>query len=110
MAIKALAFTTADTVPFVSRTDPDAVLGQKPANPKEPDGDQRDVVLSWNEGASIFKLKPIDVFLMGHIYDRASMLTGAEGSKNIDIHTRMNETNIEAVRHGLAGLPDNFGV
>ena len=38
------------------------------------------------------------------IYDNASMLRGKEGSNEIGIQTSVNQTNIEAVRHGLIGF------
>jgi hypothetical protein len=88
-----VAMTTHDTVDYVSDLDP--------AKTKE---NGKDVIA---EGATVFKLKPLDVFLMGHIYDNASVLRGAPGSQEVGIHTRVNQTNIETVRHGLAGL-DNF--
>jgi hypothetical protein len=44
---------------------------------------------------------------MGYIYDNASHVAGKQGSDEVGIHTRMNQTNIECVRHGLAGF-DNF--
>ena len=61
----------------------------------------RDVI---GEGATVFFLKPLDVFLMGYIYDNASTLSGKQDSNEIGIHTRVNQTNIDAVRHGLAGF------
>jgi hypothetical protein len=44
---------------------------------------------------------------MGHLWDSASVLRGVQGSDEVGIHTRVNQTNIDAVRHGLAGF-SNF--
>ncbi|MEJ6846753.1 hypothetical protein [Sinorhizobium fredii] len=98
-----IAMTVSDTVEYVSDLDP--AKGQKsvPLDPKDPSKGEiiKDVV---NEGATVFMLRPLDVFLMGHIYDNASMLSGKQGDDTVGIHTRVNQTNIDAVRHGLAGF------
>jgi hypothetical protein len=75
-------------------------------DPANPEGPAKEVVVI-GEGATTFKLRSLDVFLMGHIWDSASVLRGVQGSEEVGIHTRVNQTNIDAVRHGLAGL-SNF--
>jgi len=94
-----IAMTTADTVDYVSDLDPAKVYsvpekGEKPKFTVKP-------------GATVFKLRSLDVFLKGHIYDNASQMTGKSGSDEVGIVTRVNQTNIETVRHGLAGI-ENF--
>ncbi|MBY0560011.1 hypothetical protein [Hyphomicrobium sp.] len=99
MAIKAL--TLSETFEHVSDTDPSKIKKTVPVDPKDPaKGTKEEVTIE--EGATVFGLKPLDVFLMGHIYDNASTLTGKQGSEDIGIHTRVNQTNIEAVKFGLA--------
>ena len=41
---------------------------------------------------------------MGYIYDNASSLVGKQGSDEVGIKTRVNQTNIDAVRFGLRGF------
>ena len=98
-----IAMTTADAVDYVSDLDPAKTKKKAPLDPAKPDGPTKDVTVVA-EGATTFKLKSLDVFLMGHIYDSASVLRGVQGSEEVGIHTRMNQTNIDAVRHGLAGF------
>ena len=98
------AMTTTDTVDYVSDFDPSKKYREPPAadgaTPIEP-------LFDILPGATVFKLRGLDVFLMGYIYDGASSLTNKPGSGEVGIHTRTNQTNIECVRHGLVGL-DNF--
>ena len=94
-----IAMTTADTIEYVSDLDPAKVWnvpdpGQKPAFTIKP-------------GATVFKLRALDVFLKGIIYDNASGLTRKSDSDEVGIVTRVNQTNVEAVRHGLVGF-ENF--
>ncbi len=98
-----IAMTVADTVEFVSDKDPAKSKKPVPLDASDPSKGEiiRDVI---GEGATVFFLKPLDVFLMGYIYDNASTLSGKQDSNEIGIHTRVNQTNIDAVRHGLAGL------
>ena len=78
---------------------------KQPGKASEAGGEAPDVeVIQIDEGATKFKLKSLDVFLMGYIYDNASTLSGKQGTDEVGIHTRMNQTNIECVRHGLAGF------
>lgn len=110
MALQAM--TTADTVKFVSRKDPafkETKVFNDPAD--ETKGfemiDETDL-----KAASVFTLRPLDIFLMGYIYDNASSLTGKQGSTEVGIHTRINQTNIDAVKFSLASIvnfPDKHG-
>lgn len=102
MAVKAL--TLSDTVKYVSNDDPSKVIKQVPLDPAdESKGTKDEVVIE--AGATTFHLKPLDVFLMAHIYDNASSLTTS--NTGAEMKTRVNQTNIEAVRHGLTRI-DNF--
>jgi len=101
------ARTTVETVDFYSEMDPDVTVREVPVDkndPKKGTKKLRDIA----DGASRFKIGPLDVFLMAHIYDNASKLSGKQGSEEVGIETRMNATNIDAVRFGLRGLPDGF--
>lgn len=104
MAIRALSL--ADTITHVLDSDPCKVTKQVPVDEAVADGPKK-TVTEIKEGATKFFLKPLDVFLMGYIYDNASTLSGKQGSEEIGIHTRVNQTNIEAVRFGLTGF-SNF--
>jgi hypothetical protein len=96
-----IALTVNDAVTYVSDRDPSKVKTKVPVDPTDPSKGTKDHV-EIKEGATEFGLKPLDVFLMGHIYDNASRLSGKSGSDEVGIHTRMNQTNIDAVRCGLA--------
>jgi hypothetical protein len=108
------ASTTADTVEYVSRKDP-ARGDHKPVWVDEKDKSKGEVLTSADiqkfreNGATIFVLKPLDVYLMGTIYDNASVLRGSQDSETIDIHTKTNATNIDAVKYGCVGF-ENFRV
>ncbi|MCO5157878.1 MAG: hypothetical protein M9945_14210 [Aquamicrobium sp.] len=98
-----IAMTVSDTIEHVSDRDPCKKKITVPVDPGDPSkGVKEDFVIE--EGATVFFLKPLDVFLNGYIYDNASSLTGKEGSAEVGIKTRVNQTNIDAVRHGLAGF------
>jgi hypothetical protein len=101
-----IALTVNDAVEYVSDRDPSKVKNNVPVDPADPKKGTK-IEIEIKEGATKFFLKPLDVFLMGHIYDNASRLSGKSGSDEVGIHTRMNQTNIDAVRHGLTGF-DNF--
>ena len=98
-----IAMTTADAVDYVSDLDPAKTKKKVPVDDMDVSKGTK-IAVTIGEGATIFKLKSLDVFLMGYIYDTASHLGRREGSEEIGIHTRMNQTNIECVRHGLAGF------
>lgn len=99
MAIKAL--TLAHTFEHVSDTDPCKVKSQVPVDPEDPSKGTKEHV-EIKEGATVFGLKPLDVFLIGYIYDNASSLSGKQGDDTVGIHTRVNQTNADAVKFGLA--------
>ncbi len=101
-----IAMTVSDTVEHVSEKDPARTVTKVLIDENDPAKGTRDEV-NIGKGATKFFLKPLDVFLMGYIYDNASSLSGKEGSDEIGIKTRVNQTNIDAVRHGLAGF-QNF--
>jgi hypothetical protein len=107
MALRAM--TTAGTENFVSVADPSVTEKTKIFNdPADESKGFREVAAKWDEDASVFKVRPLDVFLMGYIYDNASTLTGKSGSEEVGIHTKVNQTNIDCVKFGLAALPDDF--
>lgn len=99
MAIKALSIS--DTFEYVSDSDPAKVRKQVPVDADDPSKGTKEEI-EIKDGATVFGLKPLDVFLMGYIYDNASSLTGRQGSEEVGIHTRVNQTNLEAVKYGLA--------
>lgn len=101
-----IAMTTADTVDYVSDLDP---AKRKTKTLRDPANPSKGYVESWDigPGATTFKLRGLDVYLMSLIYDNASVLQAREGSADYGIQTKINQTNIQAVRHGLIGL-DNF--
>ena len=101
-----IAMTIADTVDYVSDKDPSKTYKDVPIDAEDASKGTKKVAVI-GEGATVFKISPLDVFLMGHIYDNASVMTGKQGSDEVGITTRMNQTNIEAVRHGLKGF-SNF--
>lgn len=101
-----IALTVHDTVEYVSDRDPSKVVTKVPVDANDPKKGTKDHT-EIKDGATKFFLKPLDVFLMGHIYDNASHLSGKSGSDEVGIKTRMNQTNIDAVRHGLTGF-ENF--
>ena len=94
-----IAMTTADTIEYVSDLDP-CKTTSVPAPGEKP-------VVTIKDGATIFKLRSLDVFLKGVIYDSASRLMRKSDSDEVGIVTRVNQTNVEAVRHGLVGF-SNF--
>lgn len=101
MAIYAL--TTADTFEHVLDIDPAKKVTKVPVDPADPAKGMKDEV-TIGEDATVFILSPLDVFLMGYIYDNANSLTGEGGSNKVDIRTQVNKTNIDAVRFGLRGF------
>ena len=96
-----------DTFPYVSNDDPCKRKVQK-ALPA-PDGgtpilkpDEFDEIV--DDGATIFTLGVLDVFLMGMIYDKSTKISrSVEDTGEVNMHTAINATNIETVRFGLKG-------
>jgi hypothetical protein len=99
MAVKAL--TLGETFEYVSEKDPCKVKQTIEIVEGDP---SKGTIDDWviKEGATVFGLKPLDVFLMGYIYDNANTLTSRQGSDVVGIQTRINASNIDAVRFGLA--------
>ena len=98
-----IAMTTADAIDYVSDLDPSKRKTKTARDPQDP---SKGFIESWEikEGATTFKLRPLDVFLNSMIYDNASMLQGMEGSNAMGVQMKVNQTNLEAVRHGLIGF------
>jgi len=102
-----LAMTTSETVTYVSDKDPAKKKTTRFLDPTDPSkGETTSTEIGSN--ATVFRLRPLDVFLMGYIYDNASELSGRQDSIEIGIRTKINQTNIEAVRHGLVGFSNFF--
>jgi len=102
-----ISMTTADAIKYVSDLDPAKKSHTEYLDPKKPEAGGHTVEdIDWDK-ATVFHLRPLDVFLMGDIYDNAQRLTGKAGDQEVGIHTQINKTNIEAVRFGLTGF-DNF--
>lgn len=99
-----VALTLADTIKHVSDLDPSKKTVQVPVDPTDASKGVKDVEeIDW-DSATVFHLKPLDVFLQAHIYDNASSLSNRQGEDTVGIQTKVNQTNIDAVRHGLAGF------
>jgi hypothetical protein len=98
-----IAMTIADTVDYVSDKDPSKTYNKVLIDADDESKGFKSVEVV-GEGATVFQVGPLDVFLMGHIYDNASVMVGKQGSDEVGITTRMNQTNIESVRHGLKGF------
>ena len=99
-----VAMTTADHIEYVSDLDNCKKTEKKLLDAPDGADAQYKTETIILPGATAFKLRSLDVFLMGHIWDSASVLRGIQGSDEVGIHTRVNQTNIEAVRHGLVGF------
>jgi hypothetical protein len=97
-----IALTTGDLVKFVSDQDPAKTKTKVPNDPTDATKGEKEVESIDYQTATVFYVRPLDVFLMGAIYDGASELTGRQGQEEIGIHTKVNKTNIEAVKFGLS--------
>lgn len=102
------ARTTRNIVSFVSKLDPAYHEKQVLIDPAAPEKGTK-IEITIDAHASTFKVRPLDVFLMGYIYDNASSMVGTQGSVEVGIKTHVNQTNIDVVRFGLAALPDGWG-
>ena len=98
-----IAMTSADAIDYVSDLDP---CKKKLKTLHDQDDPSKGTFESVEilPGATVFKLRSLDVFLMSMIYDNASQLRGKEGSTEFGIQTNVNQTNVQAVRHGLIGF------
>lgn len=102
MGLKAL--TLADNVKYVSDLDPSKKKVEVPIDADDlTKGTKTEEQIE--DGATTFHLKPLDLFLMAHIYDNSSTVVST--SDGAAMKTRVNQTNIDAVRHGLTRV-DNF--
>lgn len=98
-----VAMSRADTIRYVAKTDPAYSTREVEIDPDNPAlGKER--IEEIGDNPTYFLLRGLDVFLMGWVYDSGSVLSGTEGSNDISIHTRLNKTNIEAVRFGIVGF------
>lgn len=95
-----IGITRADTFDYVSETDPCRKTIRIP-DEEHGEGTREEVLVE--EGATVFELGVLDVFLMGMIYDKSTSITRHEGSEDVGFQTRVNQTNIETVRFGLKG-------
>ena len=95
--------TSADAIDYVSDLDPCKVKVKTARDAQNP---AKGFIESWEirPGATTFKLRSLDVFLMSMIYDNAQQLRGREGSNEFGIQANVNQTNVQAVRHGLIGF------
>lgn len=101
------AMTTADVKKYVSNLDPAKTKKDVPIDPADlGKGTRVEDVIDW-DSATVFHLRPLDVFLMGHIYDNAAVMSGQPGGDAFDLRTMVNRSNLEAVRYGLVAF-DNF--
>jgi hypothetical protein len=97
-----IGISCGDTFEYVSEGDPSKRRVDEPIDPKHPDKGSRTKVVI-DDDATVFELGVLDVFLMGMIYDRASAIAPRESDGELAFSTRVNQTNIEAVRYGLRG-------
>lgn len=106
------AQTNGDLQKYVSDKDPAKTKVKEPNDPNDATKGEKEVTkIDW-ENATIFYIRPLDVQLMGSIYDNATALSGRQGEQEIGIHTRVHKTNIEAVKFGLGkweNFPDDTG-
>lgn len=106
MALRAM--TTADAVAYVSDLDPAKSYKEVPVDPDAPEGLKKRIeVIDDTKSPTVFKLRPLDVFLQGYIWDNSSSIKGKSGESDVEMVTRVNQTNIDTVRFGLAGF-DNL--
>jgi hypothetical protein len=90
-----------ETFDYVSDRDPCKRTVKVPIDPADASqGTRDDTVIE--EGATVFELGVLDVFLMSMIYDRASKFTRIE-SDEVGYAAALNVSNVEAVRYGLQG-------
>jgi hypothetical protein len=87
---------------YVSETDPCRKTIQVPVDPADATKGTRDEIVI-EDGATVFELGVLDVFLMGMIYDKSTSITRGSDSEDVGFQTRVNQTNIETVRYGLKG-------
>ena len=97
-----IGITRAETRQYVSETDPSRTVRTVPVDAADAaKGTREEVVVE--DGATVFELGVLDVFLMGMIYDKSTSITRGSDSEDVGFQTRVNQTNIETVRYGLQG-------
>jgi hypothetical protein len=97
-----IGITRPETRDYVSESDPSRTVRIVPVDPKDAaKGTREEVVVE--DGATVFELGVLDVFLMGMIYDKSTSITRGESADDVGFQTRVNQTNIETVRYGLKG-------
>lgn len=102
-AMALVGISVAETFDYVSDGDPCKRRVAVPVDPDDPEKGTRETTVI-DDGATVFKLGGLDVFVYGRITDNASSITRSEDdTKPIDFKTRLNASNIEAVRYGLKG-------
>lgn len=86
---------------YVSDRDPSKSSKETPIDPKDlSKGMVTEEVI--DSGATVFILQPLDVFLMGKVFDQ-NMRFKQNGEAEVGIEMAINQTNIEAVKYGLVG-------
>ena len=97
-----IGITRPETREYVSEGDPSRTVRKVPVDPADPAKGTREEIVH-EDGATIFELGVLDVFLMGMIYDRSTSITRGGDSEDVGFQTKVNQTNIETVRFGLKG-------
>ena len=95
----------------ITRSDKtDHVLDSDPAKRRVPlevprieNGEKITEEVVIDDDATFFECGVLDLFLMGMIYDQATQVSRAEEDGLLQVNTRLNRTNIDAVRFGLKG-------
>lgn len=102
-----IGISRTDTFDYVSNDDPckhrhPKMLDVQGSDARivDPNGGFEEVV---DDGATVFKLGVLDVFLMGMIYDRSTSVHRGLSDDDVTMRTAINATNIETVRFGLKG-------
>lgn len=106
MAVRALVLSA--TLTHVLTSDPSYSVPKIPVDPEDLSKGHTFGEPVIGEDATKFTYRPLDVFLMSHIYDRASIMSQSSDG-GTDLKTRINETNIDAVRYGLSGFSNFIG-
>jgi hypothetical protein len=98
-----VGISAAEAQDYVSDMDPCKRVIETPVDPADPSkGVKKETVI--DEGATVFSLAGLDCFLMAKIYDDTSHLTRNTAEvAEFGLKTRINQTNVEAVRYGLKG-------
>lgn len=95
-----------DLVAYVSDDDPCKKIGKVPVDASDPSKGLKEET-QITEGATVFNIGGLDVFMMGWIYDRGQSITRDAVEGEMGIQTKMNATAIEACRFGVRSW-ENF--